>query len=340
MRSIDPGILAVLVAVRDRIATLDSPWCDHLTVALLGVLRDCAPAGWPAPRPSHRRSTPPEPLATLLARVDAMAHDLAAAPRDPLASIRQVDSRTAAAWRDIPAGSIDGCLTSPPYLNQLSYAEASRLELAFLGLARDWSSMSSLMNPLLLAACTQQVTVRRGAHGEAAMTRYPITARMLSGIAARLSAAQSERRRGKRYNTLLWAYWSDLAAVLEHLLPVLAPGARAAWLIGDSAPYGVHVDAPSLLSVLADEIGFDVVEDRLARQRGGRWPGVGERHSRRLEERMIVLRRPAWGAQQQLPGLEETMRRLAPNPRAGPSPSTAPLRIWSACRRPLPATPH
>ena len=240
---------------------------------------------------------------TLLARVDAMARDLAAAPRDPLASIRQVDSRNAAAWRDIPAGSIDGCLTSPPYLNQLSYAEASRLELAFLGLARDWTSMSKLMNPLLLAACTQQVTVPQGTRSQSAMARYPTTARMLWNIAERLFAAQDVRRRGKRYDVVLWAYWADIAAVLAHLLPALAPGARAAWVIGDSAPYGVHVDAPALLSLLAAEMGFEVLDDRLARHRGGRWPGVGDRHSRRLEERMIVLRRPAWGTQQPLPGL-------------------------------------
>jgi hypothetical protein len=102
----------------------------------------------------------------------------------------------------------------------------------------------------------------------------------------------------------LATYFADIAAVLEQLLPRMAPGARAAWVIGDSAPYGVRVDTPGLLGFLAEEIGFEILDDVHLRDRGQRWPGVGKRHRLALTERVVVFRRPREFVQARLPGME------------------------------------
>lgn len=306
LRAIDIEVLSKLVAMRDALYARGDPWEDQLVVALLGALRDCAPSGWPAPDMGRSRKRPPSPTEALIRRADLMANDIAAAPREPVAHVTHGDSRTADAWSKADPGTIDGCITSPPYMNQVSYAEASRLELFFLGLARDWRGMTSLLYPKLLAACTQQVSVREAKFARtAALLRTPATAVALGLLTEQLVREQRNRTRGKPYDSLLWTYWIDMADVLSQLLRVLAPGARAVWLIGDTAPYGVHIDAPQILALLATELGFEALDDRPVRERGGRWAGVGGRHSRRLEERLIVLRRPHWATQQPLPGLSE-----------------------------------
>jgi hypothetical protein len=306
LRAIDIEVLSKLVAMRDTLFARADPWEDQLLVALLGALRDCAASGWPAPDIGRSRKRPPSPTEALIRRADRMADDIAAAPREPIAHVTRGDSRTSDAWSEVEAGTIDGCITSRPYMNQVSYAEASRLELFFLGLARDWRGMTTLLHPDLLAACTQQVSVRQAKSARtAALLRTPATAAALRLLTEQLVWKQRDRTRGKPYDSLVWTYWVDMADVLSQLLRVLAPGARAVWLIGDSAPYGVHIDAPQILALLATELGFEALEDRPVRERGGRWPGVGERHSRRLEERLIVLRRPHWANQESLPGLSE-----------------------------------
>lgn len=64
------------------------------------------------------------------------------------------------------------------------------------------------------------------------------------------------------------------------------------WVVGDSAPYGIAIDTPSLVLLVAEELGFQSVEDRCLRDRGQRWRTNGTRHQVALTERLIVFRRP------------------------------------------------
>ena len=41
------------------------------------------------------------------------------------------DSRVPEAWESIAPGTAKGCVSSPPYLNNFDYADATRLELYF-----------------------------------------------------------------------------------------------------------------------------------------------------------------------------------------------------------------
>jgi hypothetical protein len=57
--------------------------------------------------------------------------------------------------------------------------------------------------------------------------------------------------------------------------------------VGDSAPYSVYVDTPSLIGVAAEEVGFEVKEVWTLRERGLRWKTSGVRHQEKLEERLV-----------------------------------------------------
>ena len=72
----------------------------------------------------------------------------------------------------------------------------------------------------------------------------------------------------------------------------LAASSTVAWIIGDSAPYGIYIDTPTLLANLAAEVGFEFVSDLAIRSRGERWRTNGTRHQVPLTERLLVLRRP------------------------------------------------
>jgi hypothetical protein len=194
-------------------------------------------------------------------------------------------------------------VSSPPYLNQVSYAESTRLELAFAGIATTWRGLATV-SARMVASSTQQVTIRRAAEARTKLEEFPGTAKTVAVLADRLQHVRRTRVRGKAYDVLVPVYFHDMGLVLANLLVALSPGARAAWVVGDSAPYGVYIDTPAILALLASELGFRVVDDVPLRARPTRWPAVNGRCTRVLSERLLVIERPLWGVQGQLPGFE------------------------------------
>lgn len=294
--------LTELVALREVLDGLESPWVGHLRCAILGALRDCAGPGWPYARRRPARGQIRRPVSFVVDRVQRMVNDLRGAPREPDGRIIAADARQGSTWESIAPTSVDACVTSPPYPNQISYIESTRLELYFTGQAKCWADLRRL-SAELLCSCTQQMTAQRS--DADALAELPGVGRQVASLAQRLTDAGRRRARPKRYDRLIVRYFADIAQVLGHLTRALAPGGRAAWVIGDSAPYGVHVDTPSLTAAIGLELGLRVVADELLRSRGEKWAGVGARHSQPLAERLIVFERPAWAAPTPLPGLED-----------------------------------
>ena len=72
----------------------------------------------------------------------------------------------------------------------------------------------------------------------------------------------------------------------------LPAGAPVVWVVGDSAPYGIHFDTPGLLSELGESLGFAVVGEQQIRSRGKRWRTNGKRHQVDLCEKQVVWEAP------------------------------------------------
>lgn len=295
-RCFSPWTLDVLVGLREAIeARRTCPLRHHLRWALLGTLRDVAnvKVGWPYLRPDLERVPPHLDAATrFAARCRMMAEDLAD-PRPADAWIVRGDARSASAWsRAAARGPFDASITSPPYLNNFDYADATRLELYFLRRTRSWRELREQVRDGLVVATTQQSTRPAAGRALAALRRHPTTHRRVSALADNLAAERAKRPRGKEYDQLVPTYFADLARILEHLRRHLHPGARSAWVIGDSAPYGVYVDTPAIVLALAADIGFEPVSDEEIRSRGLRWRTNGTRHQVPLSERLIVFDAP------------------------------------------------
>jgi hypothetical protein len=166
-RCFDGDVLGRLAALRDAIAALPAtPWERYLRWALLGTLRDVASVkvGWPYQRPGQQRDAPyRDPVARMITRVNMIADDLETQGSCPTGRVVRGDARTAAVWKRAAApGGFDGCVTSPPYLNNFDYADATRLELYFLGTVTSWKAMCSQVRAGMVVATTQQ-SARAGA---------------------------------------------------------------------------------------------------------------------------------------------------------------------------------
>jgi hypothetical protein len=296
-RCFEPAALESLARLRDAVAERPRDrWRRHLRWALLGTLRDVASVkvGWPYQRPALDRDPPYRDSAERFqARADMIAEDLDLPPGSrPSGSVVRGDARSVVSWRRAAQdGAFDACITSPPYLNNFDYADATRLELYFLGTVSSWAEMCRHVRTDMVVATTQQSARRRARVASMRLSRYPAVVSEIEALTKKLATERARRSRGKEYDQVLPAYFADMTRVLGHLHKHLAPGARAAWVVGDSAPYGVYVDTPGIIARLAGAIGFEMEHDVGVRSRGLRWRTNGSRHQVPLSERLITFRR-------------------------------------------------
>lgn len=298
-RSFSPQVLSALVSIRCAIKADQSEWAPFLKWALLGVLREVASirAGWPYQMPTQsRRPIAKNPRQRFLLRVRQMAEDLGSVASTSAADglVTCGDARLSASWSSLLGDeTVDACVSSPPYLNNFDYADATRLELYFWGVAASWQEMTRVVRDGLIVGSTQQTTQGGAAAAKIWLSRFPELNATLDLVREALRIQRRERPRGKEYDNLLVMYFADLGRVLGNLFEHLDSGAPVAMVIGDSAPYGVYVDTPRLIGDQLQAIGFERVSDEPIRQRGLRWATNGTRHQQLLTERLVVARKPS-----------------------------------------------
>lgn len=291
-RCFDGKTLSTLCGLRCEIAS-EGAWRPYLTWALLGTLRDVANArvGWPYQRPAvERQPIHKDARERFVQRATQIAADLSEYPLIGSGRVRLVDSRRRSAWTSaFGEMRIRACITSSPYLNNFDYADATRLELYFLGQVTSWQEMCDSARTRMLVATTQQSRVALAKRDSARLRRIPGVDSELADLVERLEKERTRRPRGKEYDRLLPSYLSGINRVLENLANHLAPKARLVWVIGDSAPYGIYIDTPGLIATMARTHGLKLIENERLRTRGTRWRTNGMRHRIALEERMLVF---------------------------------------------------
>lgn len=291
VRCFGEGNLRELVWLRDRIARMDGPVGQYLMWALVATLRDSAEVktGWPYQLPSSARRTLVSSVSKgITARCTAIADDIDTWEDDwGTGTIVAGDARTSNAWSSVPS-NVDGCVTSPPYLNNYDYLDAIRLELYFLGRAASWGELLDVARSNLVAATTHHATEASARTAREELRELGAEG-LVSDLAGLLAVERKRRPRGKEYDRMLLSYAGDMAKVLQGLRGVLRTNAKAVFVVGDSAPYGVYVDTPDLIASLGALLGFHQVSSSLLRNRGLRWRTNGSRHQVALAERMLVL---------------------------------------------------
>ena len=298
-----------LWALREAVRTAGGLEKDFFELALTAALRDAttAGAGWPYIAPLKPdsdtdncggRRAGAEPFAAFARRADAMIADVGEATSSlfpPSASEHRIicgDARELSAHTG--QASVDMVLTSPPYLNNYDYADRTRLETYFWGMHQNWAEITASVRSQLITAATTQVA-RSGLEEAKEMPAvHAASGRLHARLRETVEQLTAERDRHsgrKSYDVVVAAYFDDLARTIAETARALKPGGPLIMVIGDSAPYGVHVATDEIAGEIAQACGFGPPRIEVLRTRGDKWAQNPQRHRTPLRESIVTAAR-------------------------------------------------
>ncbi|GIK66154.1 MAG: DNA modification methyltransferase [Chloroflexota bacterium] len=294
-----PTDLHTLFLIREYLNQAESlPLIELCKLALTDTLRTSAAAGtgWPyiAPNKNTGDKPPKDALKLFQSRIRGMVKDIQIVVRSvPPGEIFSVlgDSRQK---QDLLADNqVELALTSPPYLNNYDYADRTRLETYFWGIANSWGEITQMFrNKLMVAATTQIVRseydLENTLNPELA-TIAPEVYEFLQEAVSTLSQRRLTKGGKKDYDLMVALYFNDILKVVRETYRILKPYGKFCLVLGDSAPYGVHIPTESLIGKLGLAIGFSDFEYRRFRSRGGKWKDNPQRHTVELQEGVVIL---------------------------------------------------
>ena len=249
------------------------PYDEMLWLALVCILRVTSHVGtaqWQyiLPKKTKAQSVPPyEAFRDMIGvMVDDMRKVQGKVGAAPTSTLIEGDVRSTS---DLYQDTVDFVLTSPPYANNYDYADATRLEMTFLGDISSWSDLRSIRSGLVHSS-TQQMTVFDSGRALGSDKLEPIV-KDLRPVYEELADVRQERAGKKAYHSMVVAYFYDMSSVWSILRGAVKPGGSACFVVGDSAPYGVHVPVEDWLGRLALGAGFSSYHFEKVRERNVKW---------------------------------------------------------------------
>ena len=189
--------------------------------------------------------------------------------------------------------SVNHVFTSPPYLNNFDYSDRTRLELYFWGLAKNWKDITDKVRSKLMTSATTQISRSNPKYllDEEIKTNSPEIAQFIQESANELSELRKVKGGKKSYDLMVIGYFNDIYKVIKEVYRVLKPGSSALFVLGDSAPYGVHIPTDRLIGEIGCSIGFKSYSLEVLRKRGDKWKANPQRHGVSLQESIVILKK-------------------------------------------------
>ncbi|HOW18397.1 MAG TPA: DNA methyltransferase [Phycisphaerae bacterium] len=272
----EPGALERLDALRQALEELrdESPAWELAWLTLVGILRTTAAvntAQWQyvLPRKPKKRSVDPFDAFDMMTRTVYTDMVLSREIGGPRAILINGDARECGG---VPNRFATLVITSPPYPNNYDYADATRLEMCFLGEIQSWSDLQQAVRRHLVRSCSQHVSEKAVdrdavlASADLGPIRNEVT--QVYNELAKIRLAKGGR---KNYHLMVACYFQDMARVWRSLRRVCDTPCRVCFVIGDSAPYGVYVPVIGWLSELAAAAGFRGASFEKTRDRNVKW---------------------------------------------------------------------
>ena len=291
-----------LYAIREAIRQSDfvDSYRDFFNLALTCILRPVAnvATGWPYIAPSKKKhGADKDVYATFSEMVLKMYGDIRRVATDSAScaacTIINGDARDTTDY--IEDNTVDFIFTSPPYLNNYDYADRTRLETYFFGWAKDWGEISDKVRTQLIMSATTQINRGRYQPQDILSADLKLTAPYvaceLQSKIDQLSQLRLTKGGKKSYDILVGGYFNDMFRVLKDCYRVLKSGSYCVLILGDSAPYGIHVPTEVVLGDIGKAIGFSNYEIEVLRGRGDKWKGNPQRHKIALRESILYLRK-------------------------------------------------
>ncbi len=298
----NPETLFQLLMIRNTISNLDisSAFRDFLNVALTCLLREVSSVqtGWPyiAPNKSKNGSKKINAYEAYINKLYSMAEDvrIVCNRMNGLKSkhhIYEADSRNTEKYYE--SESADFVFTSPPYLNNFDYADRTRLEMYFFKDAFNWSDITAKVRTKLITSATTQINRTDSKYDLDSCLREdsPDVYEFLLESKNLLEQKRKIKGGKKSYDLMISGYFNDLYLILQDVYRVLKKNTYALFILGDSAPYGVHIPTDELIGKIGVAIGFSDYRISVLRTRGGKWKDNPQRHSVPLRESIVQLKK-------------------------------------------------
>ena len=275
-RCYDDPALQALDLLRQAVDSVadGSPAAELAWLTLVGILRRVSHAGtaqWQYVLPSKTKKRPLKPVLAFHALSRTIYNDMVLSNEliGPHARFIEGDARSC---RGVPEGFATLVITSPPYPNNYDYADATRLEMSFLGEIASWRELHESVRKYLLRSCTQHVP-ENTVNLDSVLSRNelgPIQSE-LTRVCQELAEVRLTKGGKKTYHLMVSCYFLDLAQAWFALRRVCASRCKICFVIGDSAPYGVYVPVIDWLSQLALAAGFKGCRFERTRDRNVKW---------------------------------------------------------------------
>lgn len=193
----------------------------------------------------------------------------------------------------IADSSVNHVFTSPPYLNNFDYADRTRLELYFWGEAKTWGDISSHIRTKLMTSATTQINRSDPKYtiSDEIANECPEVTNFIRDAVSELTARRLTKGGKKSYDLMVAGYFNDIHQIIKDVYRVLKPHSSALFVLGDSAPYGVHIPTDKLIGEIGLSVGFSNYNIETLRTRGGKWKTNPQRHSVKLRESIVILRK-------------------------------------------------
>ena len=281
-----PMTLRRLTQLRDVLPSGDSPIDEAVRVAFgrtlipVSRLRRSPCLGYGRPDADEYR----DPWTEFARAIDIIAGDLRALRESrsrwgPPGEVWQRDARTL----DLPDGSVDLAVTSPPYVNGMDYVNNYKLDLAWLGFAQGYADLRRLRETMVACDNLGRQAVRP--HLATEDVGDPWLREILQQIRSNVDRKRSYRRDDA--HGVVKRYFLDLRPVLAAVYRALRPGGHLHLVVGDSLLAGTYVPGDLMTARLGTEVGFRIASVDVARRRRS-----GQRRSFLLRETIVTLERP------------------------------------------------
>lgn len=264
-------------------------------LTLTAILRETSGVGtaqWQYVLPNKTKAKVSEPFGAFMAKARQIAGDLSSMPSrvtSPASTmLLEHDARDEMAFHGLD-DEVSLIVTSPPYPNNYDYADATRLEMTFWGDVRSWSDLHGVIRQHLICSCSQHSAAAAVDLDE--LISNPLLDPIrdeIQLVCGELAALRSQRAGKKTYHTMIATYFIDMARVWGALRRPCRADADICFVIGDSAPYGVHVPVDRWLAALAEAAGFRDSRFEKLRDRNLKWKN--RKHRVPLQEGRLWLR--------------------------------------------------
>ena len=161
--------------------------------------------------------------------------------------------------------SIDAVITSPPYPNEKDYSRTTRLESVLLGFM---SNREDLRRQKKQFIRSNTRGVYKSDTDDSWVANIPRIQALAHSIEQRRLQLGKTSGFEKQYAKVVKLYFGGMARHLSQLRPLLRPGARLAYVVGDQASYfRIMIRTGEILAEVAERLGYVVLDIDLFRTR-------------------------------------------------------------------------